>query len=168
MLYLNKLLQNIKQNLTLFKTPDIILILGLSSSCIKELKKFAIENGFVSQQKQECILTKKGEKYLSENPVEYWCSKEFPLRPDINLEYLKEEKTPPILTKAIRNLAKHLIELKYQHLFLYSSIMIYRIPNTKVNYKYFNTSSRCLIIWRAENDSYDWSKGKPQLTGRQG
>lgn len=47
---------------------------------------------------------------LKENPLKSWCCKELPNRPEINLEYLKLDKMPPILTKAIRCLARHLLE----------------------------------------------------------
>lgn len=110
MLYLNKLLNGIKGNPIIFKTPDIILTLGLTSSQIKDLKKKALENQLITQTKQGYYLTEKGEKYLLENPLESWISKEYNLRPDVNVEYLKLEKTNSNLTRAIRLLAKHFIE----------------------------------------------------------
>lgn len=51
-----------------------------------------------------------GDKYIQDNPIISWVDEVNYKRPEINLEYLKEEKTPPILTKAIRQLARHLIE----------------------------------------------------------
>ncbi len=110
MLYLNKFLTEIKKNSNLLKSKDYILKLGISSTQIKELKKYALENQFIKSEKAELTVTALGEQYLLSNPLKSWKSKEFPLRPDINLEYLKDEKTPAILTKAIRNLSKHLID----------------------------------------------------------
>ena len=110
MLYLNKLLLKIKENPAIFKTPEIILIIGLSNSQIKDLKKYALENQLITQTKQGVFLTQEGESYLAKNPIEKWKSKEYSLRPEINVEYFKEDKIPAILTKAIRNYAKHLLE----------------------------------------------------------
>ena len=65
---------------------------------------------FIEQIKQEYFLTPKGEDFLLKNPFISWKTKEYPLRPDINLEYLKEEKISAVLKKAIRNFAKFLLE----------------------------------------------------------
>lgn len=110
MLYLNKLLCMIKSNPAIFKSQDIILALGLTSTHIKNLKKHALENQLITQEKQNHFLTKKGEDYLVLNPMQKWNIKSFSLQEDLNTVYLREEKTPSVLTKAIRNLAKHLIE----------------------------------------------------------
>ena len=110
MLYLNKLLHVVNENPTIFKSPNYILILGLTATAIKDLKKFAIENLLIEQKKEGCFLTKKGIDYLKTKPVQKWASKDFELRPDINIEYLKEEKTPSVLTKSIRLLAKNFLE----------------------------------------------------------
>lgn len=110
MLYLNKLLLGIKKDSLLFKSPEIVLKLGISSSQIKELKKYALENQLITQQKQEFTLTTLGEDYLVKNPIEN-LQVESPLQaPNINVEYLKLEKTPAILTKAIRALGRYFIE----------------------------------------------------------
>ena len=50
MLYLNKLLSKIEENSVLFRAQDIISILGLSSSQIKDLKKYALENSYIEQE----------------------------------------------------------------------------------------------------------------------
>lgn len=110
MLYLNKFLEKIKENPLIFKSQQIILNFGLTSSQIKELKKFSTENNLIYAEKQEYFLTENGEKYILEHPAQKWQSKDFSLRPEINLELLKEEKTPATLTKALRLLAKHLLE----------------------------------------------------------
>ena len=109
MLYLNKLLNELKNKPTLFKSPEIIFILGISSTQIKDLKKYALENQLITQSKNEFHLTKKGEEYLLNNPFLRWSNKNFQQRSDINVEYLKQEKAPAILIKAMRLLAKHLI-----------------------------------------------------------
>ena len=109
MIYLNKLLHKIKENPTIFKSPEIILILGLTPTQIKDLKKFALEKSFLEQRKQEFFLTNLGAEYLNKNPLASWATSEYPNRPEINVEYLKLEKAPAVLTKAMRNLAKHLI-----------------------------------------------------------
>ena len=109
MIYLNKLLHKIKENPTIFKSPEIIKILGITPTQIKDLKKFALEKSFIEQRKQEFFLTNSGEEYLNENPLTSWATSEYPNRPEVNVEYLKLEKAPAVLTKAMRNLAKHLI-----------------------------------------------------------
>lgn len=109
--YLNKLLFHIEKDGSIFKNPEINYVLGLTNTQVKDLKKEAISNGYIQEkEKREFILTPKGKEYLKNNPIKSWCSKDFPKRPEINLEYLKLEKMPPILTKAIRCLARHLLE----------------------------------------------------------
>lgn len=108
--YLNKLLMCIEKDSTIFKNPDLNFITGLTNTQIKDLKKYAMTNELIKEEKKEFILTEKGKIYLKEKPFQSWCSKEYPKRPEINLEYLKLDKMPPILTKAIRCLARHLLE----------------------------------------------------------
>ena len=110
MLYLNKFLNGIKENPGIFKTMNIVETLGLSSTQIKDLKRFALESQLIVKNKQDYFLTENGENYLNLKPIQSWKTKEFSLRPEINTELLKEEKAQAILTKAIRALAKNLIE----------------------------------------------------------
>ena len=110
MIYLNKLLSKIKENSAILKSAKLVFELGITSSQIKDLKKYALENQLITQSKNEFFLTSKGEDYLKSNPLESWKTEEFPNRPNINLEYLKEEKSPSTLTKAIRNYAKFLLD----------------------------------------------------------
>jgi len=110
MIYLNKLLSKIKENSAILKSAKLVFELGITSSQIKDLKKYALENQLITQSKNEFFLTSKGEDYLKSNPLEDWKTEEFPNRPNINLEYLKEEKSPSTLTKAIRNYAKFLLD----------------------------------------------------------
>lgn len=110
MLHLSKLLLKIKENKNLFLLKDMNYILGLTTTQIKDLKKYAVVKELIKETKREYFLTKAGEKYLSENPIQSWIIEEFQKQPAINLEYLKLEKAPPTLTKAIRCLARHLIE----------------------------------------------------------
>ena len=77
MLYLNKFLNEIKNNPVLLKSPHIILTLGISNSQIKELKKYALENQLITQSKFESNLTAKGEEYLAQNPFLAWATKYF-------------------------------------------------------------------------------------------
>lgn len=108
--YLNKFLSCIEKDSKLFKNSDLNFILGLTNTQIKDLKKHTVSNKLIKEEKKEFFLTEQGKKYLLENPVKSWCNIEFPKRPEINLEYLKLEKMPPTLTKAIRCLARHLLE----------------------------------------------------------
>lgn len=108
--YLNKLLVYVEKDPKIFKKPDLNFIVGLTNTQIKDLKKYAITNELIKEDKKEYFLTPKGQNYLKENPIQSWCCKELPNRPEINLEYLKLDKMPPILTKAIRCLARHLLE----------------------------------------------------------
>ncbi len=107
--YLNKLLCAVKNDAEIFRKPDINYRLGLTSSQVKELKKEAIAKGFILNSKHNVYLSESGELYLQEYPIVSWCNNEFPNRPEINQEYLKLDKMPPILTKAIRNIEKHFI-----------------------------------------------------------
>lgn len=107
--YLNKLLFAVKNDAEIFRKPDINYRLGLTASQVKELKKEAITKGFILLSKHNFYLSESGELYLKENPIISWCNNEFPNRPEINQEYLKLDKMPPILTKAIRNIEKHFI-----------------------------------------------------------
>ena len=86
MLFLNKLLNGVKDNPKLFKEPRIGFILGLTNTQIKDLKKFATANNLITQQKQEYFLTDPGTEYLETHPIESWCCQEFPKRPELNLE----------------------------------------------------------------------------------
>ena len=110
MIHLNKFLSRIKENSAILKTPDVILSIGLNQTDIKKLKKFAFENQFITTNKNEFFLTEKGLKYLEEHPLTNWSNKEFSLRPQINIEYLKEEKMPSVLTRSIRQIVKYYIE----------------------------------------------------------
>ena len=101
MQYLNKLLNAIKKDPSLFKSSDIIIKTGLTLNQIKSLKKYALDNLLIKQSKGWYFLTPKGEEYLSRKPLQSWINKDFPLRPNINLEILKEEKQKP--TNAIKN-----------------------------------------------------------------
>ena len=107
MLYLNKLLKILNEDPLIFKDENLVTTLGLSLSHIKNLKKYALENELITQSKQEYFLTPKGNKYLNSDNSD---KKYSPIFQNINTEYLKEEKIPSILTKAIRNLAKYYIE----------------------------------------------------------
>lgn len=108
--YLDKLLFCVDNDSAIFKNPDMNFIIGLTNTQIKDLKKHAISNDLIKEDKKEFFLTEKGKQYLKEHPLKSWCSDEYPKRPKINLEYLKLEKMPPTLTKAIRCLARHLLE----------------------------------------------------------
>lgn len=110
MLYLNKFLYLLEKEPKLLKKPNVILVLGLTTTQINNIKKFALENNLIYQENQGYYLTTEAKRYIIENPLQSWKTKEFPERIDINLECLKEEKTPSVLTRAIRNLSRHLIE----------------------------------------------------------
>lgn len=107
---MTKLLTHIKNNSKLFQEPELNYILGLTTTQIKDLKKEAMKNSFIHEIKREFFLSEEGEKFLAENPQISWVNEENAKRPEINLEYLKLEKAPPTVTRAIRLLAKHLLE----------------------------------------------------------
>lgn len=108
--HLNKLLACIKADANLFKNPQINYIVGLTNTQVKELKKCALAQNLIKDDKREFYLTESGENYLKENPIKLWSDEAFSKRPEINLEYLKLDKMPPTLTKAIRCLARNLLE----------------------------------------------------------
>ena len=108
--YLAKTLTAIKKDSKLFQNTEVNFILGLTTSQVKELKKTAITQVLIDEHKREFTLTKAGEQYINEIPIISWVDEINNKRPEINLEYLKVEKTPPTVTKAIRCLARHLLE----------------------------------------------------------
>ena len=109
MLYLNKFLKTIKEDSKVLSSKNLILDFGLIMTQIKGLKKYAFENDLIEKTNQEYFLTQSGEEYLLKNPIEKWpVENKFNL--DINVEYLKESKTPSSLTKAMRLIAKYLLE----------------------------------------------------------
>ena len=110
MQHLAKTLIAIEKDSKLFQNPEINFILGLTTTLVKELKKTAITEGLIEEHKREFTLTKAGEQYINEVPVISWVDEVNNKRPEINLEYLKLEKAPPTVTKAIRCLARHLLE----------------------------------------------------------
>lgn len=110
MQHLAKTLTAIKKDSKLFKNPEVNFILGLTTSQVKELKKTTIIEGLIEEHKREFTLTKAGEQYIEEIPIISWNDEINTRRPEINLEYLKLEKTPPTVTKAIRCLARYLLE----------------------------------------------------------
>lgn len=110
--YLNKLLVCVEKDPTIFRKSNLNFIVGLTNTQVKDLKKYAITNELIKEEKRDFFLTAKGQEYLKENPIQSWCCEEYPQRPEINLEYLKLDKIPPTLTKAIRCLARHLLEGK--------------------------------------------------------
>ena len=110
MQYLIKTLIAVEKDPNLFKNPEVNFILGLITSQVKELKKTAITEGLIEEHKREFTLTKVGEQYINEVPIASWVDEVNKKRPEINLEYLKVQKTPPTVTKAIRCLARHLLE----------------------------------------------------------
>lgn len=103
MKYLNKLLQTIKTNPEALSCENKISLFGLTSTEIQKLKKEALSRCFLEKVGQKYYLTELGEEFLIANPLNN-------LRADItvNTEYFKEEKTPSVLSKAIRQIAKHL------------------------------------------------------------
>ncbi len=108
--YLAKTLLAIRKDSKLFQNPEVNFILGLTTSQVKDLKKIAITEGLIEEHKREFTLTNAGEQYINEVPIISWTDEINNKRPEINLEYLKLEKTPPTVTKAIRCLARHLLE----------------------------------------------------------
>ena len=53
------------------------------------MKKFALENNLITQNKDGVFLTNKGNEYLTSNPILTWKTKDFSIRPEINTELLK-------------------------------------------------------------------------------
>lgn len=110
MQHLVKMLLAIKKDPKIFQNPEVNFIIGLTTSQVKELKKTAITEGLIEEHKREFTLTKAGEQYINEVSIVSWVDDVNTKRPEINLEYLKLEKTPPTVTKATRCLARHLFE----------------------------------------------------------
>ncbi len=110
MLYLNKFLFTIKKNPNIFSAQDYIMRFGLTNTHIKDLKKYALENLLITHSKNEYFLTEEGKKYLNEHPIQKLKIKNTFIAPEINIEYLKEEKTSSVLTRTIRLAARYLLQ----------------------------------------------------------
>lgn len=110
MQHLTKTLLVLKKDSKLFQKPEVNFILGLTTTQVKDLKKAACSEGLIEENKREYTITEAGIKYLKQNPMTSWVDETNFKRPEINLEYLKLEKAPPTLTRAIRLLAKYLLE----------------------------------------------------------
>ena len=108
--YVSKLLKCIKDDKCIFSEKEINFIVGLTSTQIKECKTFAFDNKLIEEKNKEYFLTHLGDNFIIDNPIKSSNCEEYPLRFEVNLEYLKLEKAPSILTRAIRNLARHLLE----------------------------------------------------------
>lgn len=105
--YLTKLLSKIEKHPELFKRKDLGFIVGLQKSQINDLKKYALTNNLIKSVKGTYYLLESGKKFMEEHPYINWCKEHNTKRPDVNLEYLKLEKAPPTLTRAIKLLALH-------------------------------------------------------------
>ena len=86
------------------------MICGLISSEFKTIKKYLLDQKLVTKISDNFVPTKDADKFIENNPMQPWTNFEFPLRPNINLEYLKVEKTPAIVSRAIGLLAQHLLD----------------------------------------------------------
>ncbi len=109
-LHIAKLLKCVQTNPRLFQEKEATFIVGLTATEISNAKRFIYENAFVTKIKQDLKLTAEGLEFINNNPAVSWADGENPKRPNTNLEYLKLEKQPATLSKAIRQLAEHLLE----------------------------------------------------------
>lgn len=109
-LHIAKLLKCVQTNPRLFQEKDVTFIVGLTATEISNTKRFIFENALATRIKQDLKLTDEGQKFIKNNPAVSWADGENPKRPNTNLEYLKLEKQPATLSKAIRQLAEHLLE----------------------------------------------------------
>lgn len=108
--HLSKILVELQKNPQLFKEKTVNYILGLTSTEIAKAKKYALANNLILRDKLGYCTSESGLAFVKENPVTSWITEEYPQRPEINLEYLKLDKAPPTLTRAIRLLTKHLLD----------------------------------------------------------
>lgn len=138
MKYLNKFLYVLKQDSKILKSEKVNFVLGLTTSSIKDLKKCAIDNKLIKQTKNGYDLTLDGENYLISNPLCSWSNNDFPLRPNVNLEYLKEEKISRSLIKIIRNLAKNLINGEEIKIYSLEQLLVNDIENAQELMKMFS------------------------------
>ncbi len=99
--YVVKLLKILCNDKTFLSKKQEKFFIGLSDNDIKKVKKYCIEESLIEQINKDFIVTKKGLELIKDykNEFDY-----------LNLEYLKLDKTPPILAKAIRALARHYLE----------------------------------------------------------
>lgn len=99
--YVAKVLLALKGDNAFFSTKQKNFLIGLSENDIKKIKKHCLENNLIKQKEKTFVLTQEGFNLIEDFEDKFKIT---------NLEYLKVEKTPPILTKAIRALARHLLE----------------------------------------------------------
>ena len=105
--HLSKFLLCIKNDAKIFQKIDYCFVFGLTTTQLKNLKQYSIQNELIQEQKREYYLTSKAEKLLKQQMLDFWINAEYPKRPKINLEYLKDEKPTAQLTRAIRLLEIH-------------------------------------------------------------
>ncbi len=99
--YVIRVLQALKKDELFLSQKQKPFSIGLSETDIKKVKKCLIDEKLIEQKEKGYVLSKKAQN-LIENFVD-----KFKIT---NIEYLKLDKTPPTLTKALRALARHLLQ----------------------------------------------------------
>ena len=103
-IYITKILKLLQNEPDLFQNKNITYLSGLISSDISKIKKYLIDNNLIVIDKKQYFITNLGLKFLDANPtIDSYLDKL------TNLEYLKLQKTPTYVNKAINILAKHLL-----------------------------------------------------------
>ncbi len=99
--YVAKVLLALAKDENFFSQKNKNFSIGLSENDIKKVKNYCLDNNLIEKNDKNYTISVKGLKLIKNYKDKLRIT---------NIEYLKVEKTPPTLTKAIRALARHLIE----------------------------------------------------------
>ena len=112
-----RMLSCVRDDAKFFLREDAPYFCGLAKTKMQELKKYLIYENFLEERKREYFLTEKGKEFLNRvfdeettNEIKFGFRKVYEKTPVIICDALTKEKAPASLTRAIRLLAKHLVE----------------------------------------------------------
>ena len=107
----------VRNDAKFFLKEDASYFCGLAKTKMHELRKHLIRENFLEEHKREYFLTEKGKEFLNRifdeettNEIKFGFRKVYEKTPVIICDALTKEKAPSTLTRAIRLLAKHLLE----------------------------------------------------------
>lgn len=108
--HITKILLQLNNNPHLFKNKNINFETGLTSTDLNKIKKIVKDEKLVNINKDDYFVTEKGFNFIKSNPIEKWKREPYKYRYETNLEYLKLEKTPSTVTRAINVLSQYFLE----------------------------------------------------------
>ena len=112
-----RMLSCVRDDEKFFLRGDASYFCGLAKTKMNDLRKYLLREGFLQEKKREYFLAEKGEEFLSRvfddktmNEIKFGFVDVYEKTPVIISDALTQKKTPPTLSRAIRLLAKHLVE----------------------------------------------------------